>query len=121
MSLFTEAPLPEEITPPKDGPRYYGRYRWRKLINRTYYAGEMENLLKYWCRTGKWQGISLWVVKRKNLGTSYTSRQAYQEGDKWDWTCNGAETEQLQKLEVEVTYRIRMGVKAGLPEYLEIR
>ena len=105
LQLFTGEELPDALKPPANGSRYYRIHRWRKLLNYAYRNGEMEHVLAYWCRTGRWQAMSVWMVWRRNLGTHETSRQPYQREKAWQWVCEEVNQEQLEKFEGEVSYR----------------
>ena len=120
VSVFTEEEMPREVTPPKDGPTYYGSHRWRKLMNYLESIDQVEHVLRYWCRTRKWQGISVWIVWRENIGTHETATQPYKMGEQWRWTCGEANQDQMREFEAEVTEYQEDGVQIGPSDYIEI-
>ena len=84
---------PIRLDPPRDGPDRYGGYRWRKVIFRSLRRGEIERVLHWFCRTGDWAAIDLWVFHRPNLGTAATADLPYEAGRAAWATCTGADEE----------------------------
>ena len=91
VNVFNGEPLPAQITPPRDGPAFHGGYRWRKIAKRSNQRNEMERVLRYWCRTGAWQAMDVWVVYRDNVGTSETIKGEYKTGRQWQLELCGPE------------------------------
>ena len=110
LNVFNGEPLPEHITPPRDGPRHHGGYRWRKIMKRSNQRNEMDRVFRHWCKTGRWQAMSVWVVWRKNKGDATTAKGQYNEGQHWWWKCEGINEEQYKRYEREVAERRKAGV-----------
>ena len=112
LNLWSGETMPEELRPPVDGGKYYGSYRLRKSLHLAHRFDKMEDMLGYYCNTGKWQGLAIWTVWRRNLGTSATTSQPYLKEREWWWKCDGSNEQAVQEFYDEVLYRMEMGDRA---------
>ena len=119
LNLWSKEGMPETIQAPVDGADYYGSYRLRRSLHLAHKFNKMEHMLGYYCRTGDWQGIAIWTVWRRNLGSSATVNQPYMRGRKWWWKCDGANEEVVQVFYDEVLDTMEMGVEHETTSGLE--
>ena len=115
LNLWSGETMPEELRPPVDGGKYYGSYRLRKSLHLAHRFDKMEDMLGYYCNTGKWQGLAIWTVWRRNLGTSATTSQPYLKEREWWWKCDGSNEQAVQEFYDEVLYRMEMGIELEEP------
>ena len=108
--MFNGQDLPHAITVPRDGPEHYGGYRWRKILRRSTELNKLERVLGYWCRTGDWQAMTVWVVIRKNKGNHSTAHGRYEREQWWKWKCDRVNVREFEEYEKEVKRRMREGV-----------
>ena len=88
--------------PPPDGPDRYGGYRWRKAIGRSIRQGELERITRYFCRTGDWAAMDVWVYRRPNLGTAATGDQPYEAIRLRRSRCTNADEKSVARFQARV-------------------
>ena len=94
------------IRPPVDGPRHYGGVRWRTAVFRSIKRRETDRVLRYWCRTGRWDAVELWEFRRANLGMAATADLPYEATRLAFWECDGADLARVEAFTDDVVRRM---------------
>ena len=94
--------LPVSLEPPRDGPDYYGGYRWRKVIHRSIRRGELARVLRYFCATGRGAAFDLWEFSRPNLGVAATVDAPYKAVRLARWRCPDVDDELVEDFRADI-------------------